>query len=56
MPKMISEIHDQILLNLFNNFSTSKSIIRVIHNFSIDVDKFLVIIFSLVKTLPWLYN
>ncbi len=53
---MIAEIHDQILLNLFTNFSASKSITRVIHNFSINADKFLVIIFSLVKTLPWLYQ
>ncbi len=56
MPKMIAEIHDQILLNLFTNYSASKSITRVIHNFSINADKFLVIIFSLVKTLPWLYQ
>lgn len=56
MPRMISEIHDQILLNLFSNFSASKSITRVIHNFSINADKFLVIIYSLVKTLPWLYE
>ena len=56
MPKMIAEIHDQILFNLFSNYSYSKSITRVIHNFSIDSEKFLVIIYSLVKTLPWLYE
>lgn len=56
MPRMISEIHDQILLNLFNNYSSSKSITRVIHNFSINNEKFILIVYSLVKTLPWLYE
>lgn len=55
IPKVISEIHDSYFLNLFENGSET-SIAKIIHNFALRKDKFMIPIFSLVKSLPRLHE